>query len=384
MNTQALTVSTLDKGGKDMSREDAICILAISVMLAATLAASDILSAAPATGAAPAKIPVASPKVSPAGEMVKVFTIGMGTSGVGTVQTLSTGWSAIISKYGPFKSVVENSPTMKSKSQHITDGTIHSYMFSAQAPLDEYVGSGEAGKGVKTRIRTLTFSDYPASTILAFCTRPDSGVKTVKDLKGKVVFADYAPSPYMARMVEAVFALNGMTRKDCTWLKFTSSTDAFREIKEKRAQAIFFPMGVGSIDMAQTVGLFVIPFSEAEQKAIEKVTPAFYGYTISKGVNGANADTPVVASDLAIWIGPQVSEVTAYWAIRVLYDHLDEFHAVFPAAKGFTLQNACKGWVIPYHPGAILFFKEKGVWGAAEDKKQADLLAAEKKLFGDK
>jgi len=324
-----------------------------------------------------------APKVAPTGEMVKIFTVGMGTSGVGTVQTLSSGWSSIISKYGPFKSVVENSPTMKTKSQHITDGTIHSYMFAAQAPLDEYVG-GETGKGTKTRIRALTFSGYPASTIMAFCTRPDSGVKTIKDLKGKVVYADYAPSPYMARMADAVLSFNGMTRKDMTWLKFTSSTDAFREVTEKRAHAIFFPMGVGTIDMSQTVGLFVVPFSEAEQSAIEKATPAFYGYTISKGVNGANADTPVVASDLAIWVGPQLSEVTAYWAVRVLYDHLDEFHAIFPAAKGFTLENACRGWVIPYHPGAILFFKEKGVWGAAEDKKQADLLAAEKKLFGDK
>ena len=277
-----------------MLRKSRWCVgIGIGMMFLAYLATPGILPAAPA----PAQKTAAAPKAAPAGAMVKVFTIGMGTSGVGTVQTLSSGWSALISKYAPFKSVVENSPTMKTKSQHITNGTIHAYMFAAQAPLDEYVG-GEAGKGTKTRIRALTFSDYPASTIMAFCTRPDSGVKTIKDLKGKVVYAEYAPSPYMARMADAVLAVNGMKRKDVTWLKFTSSEDAYREVKEKRAQAIFFPMGVGSIDLSSTVGLFVVPFSEAEQKAIEKATPAFYAYTISKGDNGANADTPVVASDL--------------------------------------------------------------------------------------
>jgi hypothetical protein len=108
-----------------------------------------------AWAAAPAQKSVPAPKVAPTGEMVKVFTIGMGTSGVGTVQTLSTAWSALISKYGPFKSVVENSPTMMTKSQHITDGTIHSYIFPAQQPIDGYFGTEDV-KGRSNRLMDIS------------------------------------------------------------------------------------------------------------------------------------------------------------------------------------------------------------------------------------
>lgn len=327
----------------------------------------------------PAPASASNPAVTgPSGDLAKIFIIGMGVTGAGKVGVLSTSWSAILDKYSGMKSSIEDVPTSQMKADFIRNGTIQSFMFSPDVALDAYLGR----RGVaQTRLRNLTSAGNPAASVGGFFTRPDSGIKTVKGLKGKKVFADYAPSPWMAVMAETALKANGLTRSDVTWLKFTNSTDAYREVKEKRVDAILFVMGTGTQDMAGTVGVYCIPFSPAEQAEIEKALPSFQPIVVLKGQEGANADTPLMASNICCWVGAQLSEKTAYTAVKTLYDHIDEHTATYPAASGFSLKNALNVWLIPYHPGAITFFKEKGIWTAEAEKQQQALLDAEKALF---
>lgn len=56
-----------------------------------------------------------------------------------------------------------------------------------------------------------------------------------------------------------------------------------------------------------------------------------------------------------------MSEQLAYDILNAVFDHkneLDQIHAQF---KKITLENGAKGMSIPWHPGSVKFFREKGV-----------------------
>lgn len=61
-------------------------------------------------------------------------------------------------------------------------------------------------------------------------------------------------------------------------------------------------------------------------------------------VCNANADTDLI-----------------YKVVKALFDHKADLVAVHSQAKELTVQGAVIKTVVPYHPGAIKFFKEKGI-----------------------
>jgi len=50
----------------------------------------------------------------------------------------------------------------------------------------------------------------------------------------------------------------------------------------------------------------------------------------------------------------------AYKITAATFGHADEFRKVHPSAKVLSIENAIKS-PVPLHPGAIRFYKEKGV-----------------------
>ena len=50
----------------------------------------------------------------------------------------------------------------------------------------------------------------------------------------------------------------------------------------------------------------------------------------------------------------------AYNILKTLFAHKPELVAVHKEATHLTLEDAVEGTPIPFHPGAIKFFKEKG------------------------
>jgi TRAP-type uncharacterized transport system substrate-binding protein len=70
-----------------------------------------------------------------------------------------------------------------------------------------------------------------------------------------------------------------------------------------------------------------------------------------------------------------------YVMLKTLYEHYNEWVEFGPPwAKSITLEGgeAASLALVPYHPGAIAYFKEKGIWTKEMDKRQTALLAKEK------
>jgi hypothetical protein len=61
--------------------------------------------------------------------------------------------------------------------------------------------------------------------------------------------------------------------------------------------------------------------------------------------------------------------------VKVMLEHFDEFKGNAPGANGWAIdRQKFDQAFVPYHPGAIRYFKEIGIWSeAAERTHQANL-----------
>jgi uncharacterized protein len=69
----------------------------------------------------------------------------------------------------------------------------------------------------------------------------------------------------------------------------------------------------------------------------------------------------------------RLSEDTVYKVTKALFDHIKEFHTFHGVAKEWTLKETLDDPKIPFHPGAVRYFKEMKLWTPEMDKLQASL-----------
>jgi len=64
----------------------------------------------------------------------------------------------------------------------------------------------------------------------------------------------------------------------------------------------------------------------------------------------------------------KVSERTVYTLVKAWWEHLGEIQPKHPLLKRWTKETqAITNFTVPYHPGAIKFYKEVGVWTAKHE-----------------
>ena len=66
---------------------------------------------------------------------------------------------------------------------------------------------------------------------------------------------------------------------------------------------------------------------------------------------------------------------TSYSVVKAIQDHFDVFKDSAPGAPGWALENQKFHKVVPYHEGAIEYYKEMGVWPEEQDAIQEAALA---------
>lgn len=137
---------------------------------------------------------------------------------------------------------------------------------------------------------------------------------------------------------------------------------------------------------AETVALAVqkqdsfwlIPFHEEARDYILKKWPMFHKDVVPKGLYQGlpKEDVPVMGALSYEWVDADLPDNVVYAIVKAVYDHIDEFQGLAgPTGKQYTLKNAVFNPLVPFHAGVIKYFKEKGVWTPALEKRQQELLA---------
>ncbi|MEM0089153.1 MAG: TAXI family TRAP transporter solute-binding subunit [Archaeoglobaceae archaeon] len=212
----------------------------------------------------------------------------------------------------------------------------------------------------------------PYTTPIHIVTTADSGIKTVYDLKGKKVSTS-APGSGTEVDAFAILSAAGIDpAKDFSVWQRLGAQESADALLDGKIDAYFWS---GTIPTASVSELATnlkqrgkqIAFVEVPDDVVKKLNNIYPGLYVpdvmKKEYYGSPADVQTVTTLNVMFCHKDLSEDFVYKLVKTTFEHLDELYAVHPAAKQTTLENAVlyKGNV-PYHPGAIKFFKEKGVW----------------------
>ena len=108
--------------------------------------------------------------------------------------------------------------------------------------------------------------------------------------------------------------------------------------------------------------LALINREEKRAKMVAKYGPLYFVGTVPKGTYaGVDLDIPVAAVTNLLVAHERMDEPLAYQITKLVLEHTPDLVAVHKAASEITLKSAVVGSPVPFHPGALRYYKEKGI-----------------------
>lgn len=195
--------------------------------------------------------------------------------------------------------------------------------------------------------------------------RKDSGIKSTADLVGKKVGVGNAGSGAFANC-ELFFTHMGIWDKiERNAMGYNDAAQAFGN-KQLDAFWLFTAFPSGAVIMAaQTNDIELIDLGmDAEKSGFFDKYPYFSKITVpAETYRGVGYESPSF-QDSALWVAnAKVTDDTVYKMLSMIYTdeglaHMLEQKKTF---KKMSLDTGAQGVVTPWHPGAVKFWKEKGM-----------------------
>lgn len=215
--------------------------------------------------------------------------------------------------------------------------------------------------------------------VIGLLVRKDSPIRTVHDVKGKRVTGEYPAHLAVWYNMYGLLTNGGLTWSDVKIVPVPAVNDGVDALVQGRADVTTFAVGgakVKEADAAVGVRYLSIDCSPDGEARLRKAVPGYYPRRVKAGYNtGVNEDLCLVAYDLYLGAGQNVPETVVEAALKGIWDNVDKLPAIHPVFREWTRERAADpDVVIPYHPGAVRFYKERGVWKAGMDQVQQRLL----------
>jgi TRAP transporter TAXI family solute receptor len=199
----------------------------------------------------------------------------------------------------------------------------------------------------------------------AFFVRKDSDLKTVADLKGKRVTAGYSAMRTVDTIVQAMLATAGLGIGDVTPVPVPNVVRGADDFLSGNADTFMFGFGAPKVrEVDATVrGVRALEISEAGMAASRKIFPYGYLSEVSPGpvFVGVAQKMKVYAYDNMLFTNAKAKDDLVYKMVETMDNNAADLAAVQPALRGFSAAGLYKDYDIPYHPGALKYFKEKGL-----------------------
>ncbi len=207
------------------------------------------------------------------------------------------------------------------------------------------------------------FSIHPESVTL--CATVDSGIKDIKDIKGKRVNIGNPGSGQRQNSIDALEA-NGFNWEKDIVAEQVKAAEAPGLLQDGRIDAFFYTVGHPSGAFKEaTAGATKVRFVSISN--VDKLTAKYPYYAKSfvpikqypAAVN--DADVPTFGVKATFVTSAKVPADVVYAITKEVFDNFDKFKKLHPAYSVLTKESMLEGLSAPIHEGAMKYYKEAGL-----------------------
>jgi TRAP transporter TAXI family solute receptor len=215
--------------------------------------------------------------------------------------------------------------------------------------------------------------------LVGLLVRKDSPIKSVNDVKGKRMTGEYPAHLAVWYNMFGHLASAGLTWSDVKVVPVPAVNDGVDALVQGRADVTEHALGAAKTKEADTaVGVrhVSIDCSPQGQARLRTAVPGYYGRVVKAGTATAVVeDTCFLAYDTYLVAAKSVPDQVVEATLKAIWDRVEELHPIHPLLKEWTRERFVDPEpTLPYHPGAIRYYKDRGVWNAAMDQVQQKLL----------
>ncbi len=191
-----------------------------------------------------------------------------------------------------------------------------------------------------------------------------ANIRSVADFKGKVLVTQPKGNTSEA-VASLMLAANGMSYKSFKKTNFLAGyTDAVSMMKDGHADV--FMLGTTApassvMDLASARDIELVPVDDKTMAALKKINGGFNRLIIKAGTYPKQEkDVPVVAYSTHLMVACDLPEDMVYTMTKTMVTHVDDLALVLKAIKGATAKDMAMDIGVPFHKGALKYYKEIG------------------------
>jgi TRAP transporter TAXI family solute receptor len=293
-------------------------------------------------------------------------TVGMATSPAGSLyHTQGSALAPILNEKAkielriqPFASPNIHLPAINAGQIEFGLANIYEVYLASQG-LDFFNGK----KNENLRLVTIT---GPLRS--AIFVKKDSPAKKLADIKGQRMVWGFAQQNIIMPLILAHFDAVGLKESDISQVPVPTVVRGADDFAAGKADAFFFALGsakVTEVD-ASVGGVRALPLPDGQQTqaAYKKHFPPAYTQVVNPGpgLAGIVEPTPIMAYDAVMVTHAGASDELVYNMTKTLFENAEGVGKSSPTLRGFTTTGMAKNVTVQYHPGAIKYYKEKGLW----------------------
>ena len=199
--------------------------------------------------------------------------------------------------------------------------------------------------------------------------RKDSNIGSIADLKGKPLPTGWRAFRQGEVLLQALLATGGLTLKEVKHVPTVGLIRAADDFKAGRTVATMIAPTTPKVKEVNAAvrGIRFLSTGNSPEvlKIVQSVRKDFFIMTLKPApyLPGILSETSLLAFDLALSAGAHVPDEVAYKIAKAVYENKKMLAQGHPTFRSFNPKQAGKQFsALKYHPGAIKFYKEVGIW----------------------
>jgi TRAP transporter TAXI family solute receptor len=233
----------------------------------------------------------------------------------------------------------------------------------ADTLADAIAGRGAfAGRAVPAASLAVLYSNYTHVIV-----QGSSAIHAIADLRGQVVSTG-SPGSGTEIIANRILAAAGLDPDRDISRQGLGVSESAGALKDGKIAAFFWSGGLPSAavqDLAHTPGMTIRMIGTADllPELQRAYGPLYFKMEVpAAAYPGVDAAVAVVGVANVLVVNAAMPEALAYDITRLLFEKQPELAGIHPEARRLSLERAPVGSPAPVHPGAVKFYREKGVW----------------------